>query len=121
MLQSKTVRERAYVPPIRDRSVGSAGNSHFKMGLVLVLVVVLVAAVSGQEPPGHLVEPRRIDSVDNGLATTELILAFVVRLMTCYSTAVTAGKRVCFLCELQVIHLMTNSGQSCYQKSASNW
>ncbi|KAJ8726214.1 hypothetical protein PYW07_000912 [Mythimna separata] len=48
------------------------------MGLVLVTVVFLVAAVCGQEPPGRVPEPRRIDSADNGLADTELILAFVV-------------------------------------------
>lgn len=51
------------------------------MGLVFVTVVVLVAAVCGQEPA---VEPRRIDSADNGLDNTELVLAFVVRLMSFY-------------------------------------
>ena len=54
------------------------------MGLVLVMVVVLVAAVCGQETPGRVAEPRRIDSADNGLANAELVLAFVVRLMSCY-------------------------------------
>ncbi|CAH1645065.1 unnamed protein product [Spodoptera littoralis] len=55
---------------IRHRSVGSAGNWHLNMELVLTLVVALVAAVCGNEPQGA--------EVDKALPDTKTIAAFVI-------------------------------------------
>lgn len=47
------------------------------MGIVVVTVLVIVVLACGEEPPG-VVELAKTVQVDNDLANTDLVAAFVV-------------------------------------------